>query len=46
MTSNSRECEKKKKYQKPNLRIYGDVQALTKTVHMGMMNDGLAMKTH
>ncbi len=31
MRSNSRECGKKKPYQKPNLRIYGDVRALTQS---------------
>jgi len=29
VTSNVRESGKKKPYQKPNLRVYGDVRALT-----------------
>jgi len=31
VTSNSREYEKKKPYQKPNLRVYGDIRALTQS---------------
>ena len=47
MTSKTRVCDKKKPYQKPNLRLYGDIQALTKTIHMGTKNDGGgAMKTN
>ena len=32
MTSNSRERGKKKLYQKPILRVYGDVRALTQAI--------------
>jgi len=42
VTSNSRECGKKKPYQKPNLRVYGDIRTLTGTTgnHMGMADGG------
>jgi len=43
VTSNSRECGKKKPYQKPNLRVYGDVQALTGAVNMGAKTDAQFM---
>ena len=32
MTSNSQECGRKKVYQRPNLRVYGDIRALTQSV--------------
>jgi len=32
VTSISRVCGKKKPYQKPSLRVYGDVRALTQAV--------------
>jgi len=35
VTSNLRERNKKKPYQKPNLRVYGDVRALTQTTPSG-----------
>lgn len=35
MTSNSREANKKKVYQKPNLRVYGDIRTMTQTVPRG-----------
>ena len=38
MTSKTRVCEKKKKYQKPNLRVYGDVRALTQAATMVSKN--------
>jgi len=34
VTSNSREC-KKKTYQKPNLRVYGDIGTITRGVPSG-----------
>jgi hypothetical protein len=49
VTSNLRDLSKKKPYQKPNLRSYGDIAALTKTIHMGHKTDhmgGLAVKTN
>jgi len=45
--SNSRECGKKKPYQKPNLRVYGDIQALTRTTRViNAMHDGKGNKTN
>jgi hypothetical protein len=38
VTSNLRERNKKKPYQKPNLRVYGDVRALTQTSPSGKGN--------
>jgi len=35
VTSNSREGSKKKPYQKPNLRVYGDIRTMTQTVPRG-----------
>lgn len=34
----TRVCEKKKPYEKPNLRVYGDVRTLTQTAAMISMN--------
>lgn len=34
-------CEKKKPYEKPNLRVYGDIRALTQSAGTAsMMADG------
>ena len=35
MTSNSREGNKKKPYQKPALRVYGDIRTMTQSVPKG-----------
>ena len=35
VTSKSRECRKKEPYQKPNLRVYGDIRTMTQTVPSG-----------
>jgi hypothetical protein len=44
VTSNSREFGRKKTYQKPNLRVYGDVRALTQAVGTASMKgDGGGM---
>jgi len=43
--SNSHEQSKRKPYQKPNLRVYGDIQTLTRTIGMGKINDGMPNKT-
>ena len=45
MKSNSQELSKKKPYQKPNLRVYGDIQTVTRTIGMGNIFDGKGMKT-
>ncbi len=43
MTSNLRERNKKKPYQEPNLRVYGDVRALTRsTTNIMAMHDNSA----
>jgi len=37
----------KKPYQKPNLRVYGDLQTLTKSVNLGKTTDAtMPNKTH
>jgi len=48
VTSNSQEFDKRKKpYQKPMLRVYGDVQALTRaTTNIMAKHDGQANKTN
>jgi len=38
--STSQESEKKKSYEKPKLRVYGDIRAVTKSVGMGHIGDG------
>jgi len=38
VTANSQEHTKKKPYQKPNLRVYGDVRALTQATGMVSKN--------
>ena len=35
----------KKPYQKPSLRVYGDIQALSGSIGAGMKSDGMAIKT-
>lgn len=41
MTSKKRVWETKKQYQKPNLRVYGDIRVLTQAVgSSSMMADG------
>ena len=35
MESNSQESNKKRPYQKPNLRVYGDIRTMTQTVPSG-----------
>ena len=48
MTSDSRKLSGKKSYQKPNLRVYGDVRALTQATGMASKNadgGGKGLKT-
>jgi hypothetical protein len=45
----SRECNKKKPYQKPNLRVYGDIRTMTQSAgNMGIRDGGSppTSKTH
>ena len=49
MTLNSREGSKKKPYQEPKLRVYGDIRTMTQSVPKGKgKGDGLGgtHKTH
>ena len=36
----------KKPYEKPMLRVYGDVRTMTETVHMGSKNDATSMMSN
>ena len=36
----------KKPYQKPSLRVYGDIQALSGSLGSGAKNDGMSIKTN
>lgn len=45
MKSNAQERSKRKPYQKPNLRVYGDIHTLTRTIGMGKVFDGKGNKT-
>ena len=40
MRSKKEEQSKKKPYLKPNLRVYGDMQTITRTAGMGAISDG------
>ena len=36
----------KKPYEKPNLRIYGDIRTMTRASNHGKVNDGMPNKTN